>query len=290
MYNWIIRNSVIIGLIIDAVALIVSIVLTVVVYKLERKHNQMHEELEKAANKKAIEESAKVFLIDNEDELDYLPLAVVAASMGLKRKHNRLIITKFLRCGESLQREICKQSNISDHQITMDLVLAALGKLQQEMDNHNFGKSILYDGGKYLHRALERWPLETIDSINPYIFENLRKTEYHNTQSGINCRVVQDSDTLFGYMWEYLHISSYEQRDKAIMPPIDMLFYKCDLGTCSESTMTFWTMRAVIDACYALFEDGLNPIIDESIITTQEEMYYYTIAVLCTSCKNKESR
>ena len=34
MYNWIISNSVIIGLTIDAVALIVSIVLTVVVYKL----------------------------------------------------------------------------------------------------------------------------------------------------------------------------------------------------------------------------------------------------------------
>ena len=112
----------------------------------------------------------------------------------------------------------------------------------------------------------------------------------HNTQKGINWRVVQDSDTLFGYMWEYLQLTVYEQQDKAIDPPIDMLFDKCDLGTCPEPIMTFWTMRAAIDACHALFESRFDPIIDEGIITTQEEMYYYTIAVLCISCNIKESR
>lgn len=51
--------------------------------------------------------------------------------------------------------------------------------------------------------------------------------------------------------------------------------------------MTFWTMRIVIDACQVLRNPSLDNIFDESLITTQEEMYYYTLYVLYQSYRER---
>ncbi len=37
------------------------------------------------------------------------------------------------------------------------------------------------DGAKYLHRAFERWAAVEIDDVNPYIFEDPEKSEWHNS-------------------------------------------------------------------------------------------------------------
>ena len=87
IYSWILEHSDIIGLIIDFIALVVSVILTVVIYKLERRHEKEHEAEEEKAQTAALAEAARVFLIDNDDEVDYLPLAAIAAKLKLKRKH-----------------------------------------------------------------------------------------------------------------------------------------------------------------------------------------------------------
>lgn len=60
-----------------------------------------------------------------------------------------------------------------------------------------------------------------------------------------------------------------------------MVFQKCNLGSCDEDIMTFWTMRIIIDACHTIKEQTYNDIFDETLIQTQEDMYYYALAVLC---------
>lgn len=178
IYSWILEHSDIIGLIIDFIALVVSVILTVVIYKLERRHEKEHEAAEEKAQKAALAEAARVFLIDNDDEVDYLPLA---AKLKLKRKHCRNITTRFMRCSEKQQREILCQANIPDIQLSMDEVWAALEKLQADLQRYEFGRSILYDGAKYLHRAFDRWAAVEIDDVNPYIFEDPEKSEWHNS-------------------------------------------------------------------------------------------------------------
>ena len=71
MYDWILEHSDSIGLSIDFISLIVSIFLTVIIYRLERRHEKEHELAEEKAQKLAVFEVAKVFLIDNDDEVDY---------------------------------------------------------------------------------------------------------------------------------------------------------------------------------------------------------------------------
>ena len=50
-------------------------------------------------------------------------------------------------------------------------------------------------------------------------------------------------------MYDYLHSADLGKSKWLLQPPIDMAQERCDLGGCPEETMTFWTMRIVIDCC-----------------------------------------
>ena len=88
--------------IVDLLSLFSIIALTITIYWLESKHTIEREQLEDDAKQRAIAEAAKVFLIDNEGELDYLPLSSIAQNLKLKRKHVRTITSRFLRCSDEL--------------------------------------------------------------------------------------------------------------------------------------------------------------------------------------------
>ena len=279
-YRWLVEHADILGLTIDFIALVVSIILTVVIYKLERRHEKDRERAEKRAQELAVIEGAKVFLIDNDEEIE---LAEIAAKLQLKRRHRRSLVTRYLRCSEQQQREILRQAKMPGIQMSMDKVENALECLQADLDKYGFGRNILYDGAKYLHRAFERWANSPVDDVNPYIFENLKTSEWHEKQSEMPWRISNCNTTLSSYMWDYLHTEELRIDKNKVLPPIDMVFQQCDLGTCDESVMTFWTMRIIIDACYTFKQKLCIDFFEESLIQTQEDMYYYTLAVLCSA-------
>lgn len=280
VYNWLVQHTGILGLAIDFTALIVTIVLTIGIYQLERRHQKDREAAEKRAQELAVAEAAKVFLIDNDEDLEYLPLAEIAAKLKLRRKHHRNLITRYLRCNEQQKQEILRQANIPDIQISMDQVYRALEKLQKDLDKYHFGKNILYDGAKYLHRAFERWREVSVNDVTPCIFENLKTDKYYIQPSKISKCFFAYKVTLFNYIFDYLNAEKLGIDKSEVMPPINMVFEQCNLGFCDEPTMTFWTMRIIIDACCAIhgFPDKLC---DQDLLQTQEDMYYYTLATLC---------
>ena len=82
----------------DVLSLIATVVLTVAIYWLQRSHEKEREQMEVEAQKKAVAEAARVFLIDNEDEIEYLPLSAIAKKPeSTKRKHHRAITTKVFK-------------------------------------------------------------------------------------------------------------------------------------------------------------------------------------------------
>lgn len=281
IYNWIIGHAEIIGLVIDFLAFVATIILSIAIYLLERRHEKEREKAEESAQKSAIVEAAKVFLIDNDEEIDYLPLAEIAAKLKLRRKHTRNLITRYLRCNEQLQTEILHQANIPDIQASMDNVNYALECLQADFEKYALGRNILYDGAKYLHRAFERWANSTIEDVDPRIFENLQTTEWYDKESKIPWRVANCNTNLSAYMYNYFHSDKIGVDRHNIQPPIDMIFQQCNLADCEESIMTFWTMRIIIDACHTIINPKYEDVFDESLIQTQEDMYYYALAVLC---------
>lgn len=218
----------------DVTSLVVTTVLTIKIYRLERSHEKEREQMEAKAQEKAIAEAARVFLIDNEDEIEYLPLSAIAKTLKLKRKHHRAITTKFLRCSEEVQKEILKQANFQPIEVSKEQVSAALKRLKDDIKACGFGQDTLYDGAKYFHRAMERYSDEKIETVNPYIFEDIRRTHFYQGDSLQLLKDTSYNGTLYGYMYDYLHSADLGKSKWLLQPPIDMVWLQCDLAGCPE--------------------------------------------------------
>lgn len=273
---------------VDVSSLIVTTVLTIKIYRLERSHEKEREQMEVEARKKAVVETARVFLIDNEDEIEYLPLSVIAKSLNLKRKYHRAITTKFLRCSEEVQKEILKQANFQPIEVSKEQVSTVLKLLRDDIKTYCFGRDVLYDGAKYFHRAMERYSDKEIETVNPYIFEDIKRTHFYQ---GDSLKLLKDTSyngTLYGYMYDYIHSADLGKSKWLLQPPIDMVLSQCDLAGCPEEIMTFWMMRIVIDCCRVFAESEEDFIFDEDLIKTQEDMYYYAVMVLYNTYVTKK--
>ena len=262
---------------VDITSLVVTTVLTIKIYRLERSHEKEREQMEAKAQEKAIAEAARVFLIDNEDEIEYLPLSAIAKSLNLKRKHHRAITTKFLRCSEEVQKEILKQANFQLIEISKEQVSAALKLLKDDIKTYCFGRDVLYGGAKYFHRAMERYSGEKIETVNPYRFEDFVNTRLYEDDAHRLLKNTQFNRTLYDYMYDYRHSG---RTNWLIQKPMDMVWEQCNLGECPEEIMTFWMMRIVIDCCRVFDESEEGFIFDEDLIETQEDMYYYAVMAL----------
>ena len=272
----------------DVTSLVVTTVLTIKIYRLERSHEKEREQMEVKAQEKAIAEAARVFLIDNEDEIEYLPLSAIAKTLKLKRKHHRAITTKFLRCSEEVQKEILKQANFQPIEVSKEQVSTVLKLLRDDIKTYCFGRDVLYDGAKYFHRAMERYSDKEIETVNPYIFEDIKRTHFYQ---GDSLKLLKDTSyngTLYGYMYDYIHSADLGKSKWLLQPPIDMVLSQCDLAGCPEEIMTFWMMRIVIDCCRVFAESEEDFIFDEDLIKTQEDMYYYAVMVLYNTYVTKK--
>lgn len=260
----------------DLMNFLATSALTIAIYGLQRSHEKEREQMEVEAQKKAVAEAARVFLIDNEDEIEYLPLSAIAKTLKLKRKHHRAITTKFLRCSEEVQKEILKQANSQTIEISKEQVSAALKLLKDDIKTYCFGRDVLYGGAKYFHRAMERYSDEKIETVNPYRFEDFVNARLYEDEHGLQ-KNTKFNITLYDYMYDYRHSG---RTNWLIQKPMDMVWEQCNLGECPEEIMTFWMMRIVIDCCRVFAESEEDFAFDEDLIETQEDMYYYAVMAL----------
>lgn len=286
MYQWILEHETIIGITIDLLSLIVSVFLAVIIYRLERNHEREREEMEKKIKKNELINNAKVFLLDNEDEKDYLFISMVASKLNPDKKHNRKIINNFLHCNNELQKEILDTAGIKAMNITKKAISQALDELDNDLENYKFGDSVLYDGGKYFHRALEYWSNNKIEDVNPFMFESIYKNDIEDKESFCSVFANEKHHSLGEYMWNYLRLD-YSSK-KGIDNPVDMVYRECNLANCEEKDMTFWTMRIVIDSCNTFKKTKTFERFNENLIETQEDMYYYAVATLCDAYPHNE--
>ena len=68
--------------------------------------------MEERLQQKELREQATRFLIDNCDELEYLPWCVIAANVTRLKKHTRKIYSDFCRQPEELRNEILHQAGL----------------------------------------------------------------------------------------------------------------------------------------------------------------------------------
>ena len=279
----------VIQIILSILSLIATVAISVVIYVLDRKR-------EKRSRKKALFYDAKSFILDNNNELDYLLLCIIAASTRPYVNHCRPIYNSFNRCHKELQNKIIRLRNIpigiSNLNPFVNVYLSRFIDFEQE---YKMGKSMLYDGGKYFHRSIEQYAKEMIDNPDPFCFEvpclsSTLKSFTHDKN------VKTD---LEGYIDRYLEYILRDRADTATFPellvkqpPMNLLHSKFMLESCSEKELCFWCMRYIVSACQAFKnhhlidgcrENWRDLDIDLNIIETYEDMYYYTILTLLTT-------
>lgn len=285
------------NLIIAILSLIAKVVVSVAIFWLQRRHESELERQEDVRHKESIQEAAKIFIIDNQEEIDILPLCVMAASVNPYKKHRRLIYTRFNKCSMELQEEILRQENIPLYIMSSgSWVDDCLKKFEADCKKYKMGRSYLYEGGKYFHCAISSLQNEMLGEVSTFVFDvpSLGRIMFPDHKS----------DLTF-YIDRYLEFVLKDREDTAKSPellpqepPMDMLNRMFNFGSCELKILNFWLMKFISSGCIAFRRHGLvddsdaewrQLCIEDGQIETYEDMYYYTLLMLYTTYLTNEN-
>lgn len=247
--------SEIIQIVLAVVSLLVTIVLTVGIFWVQQRHEKMIEKENERRHKESVAEAAKVFIINNQEEIDYLPLCVIASSVNQYKKHMRLIYTRFNKCTEEVQLEILRQENLPLKLIeSKDWTQRYIERFVSDAEKYNFGKTQLYDVAKCFLTGFDHYGKMAIKDINSHTFES-------SDDGGAVISQANPTADLALYIDRYLSVilndkDSIEDTDSSQIPPFDLILKFCQ-GK-DESAFCLWVMRLVKSACMAFAGHGLT--------------------------------
>lgn len=237
----------IVQIIISCVSLVTTIIISVVVYKLESRNEKKFRTLEEKEKQKELEEKAKIFLIDNDSERDYLPWCVLAANLHPFKKHTRGIYTAFCKCSEKLRDEIVKQAGFEISKISINSwVDECIEKLEDDIDKYNLWQECNYNLKKYFYISYEKYRnLQWNDT--PHVFEPINKN--NKNRSAFNINKLSIGDYLDEYFYYYID-KNIELGNDIPTPPIDYVWNSQNLDYCDEDKVCMWTMELIENIAY----------------------------------------
>ena len=225
------------SLIIGTAATITSVIALYISFLSYKRH-------EEEKNQKRIDE-AKLFLHDNNDEIDYLPYCVYASCYDRHGHHTRKIYNEFCRLPDEMQKEVLKQANYKIQLIeTCDWIHNKIELINKFAKEYGFGDTFLYDSGKHLLNGYET-------KEEPYIEEH--KEELKDV-FGMYSYVVLFGrkgitiDQYFeGYAYRKFRDPDWLNTHEYI-PPGDVLIelkQLRDVEKTSSSVVAFWMCREI---------------------------------------------
>lgn len=274
----------IIQIIIGVMTLVATIAVSLAIYWLQLRHEKEMQEIVKLREHKELEEKAKLFLIDNESEREYLPWCVIAANIHRLDKHTREIYNSFCRYPEELRNEILKQAGIGMESIIGQTWLNdCIEALKKDIQQYNLGRDYLYEGAKYFQRSYERYRnLEWSDT--PRVFEPICKNNHTRIAFGI------DKLDIGRYIDEYFYYfidKRIDFKESEPIPPIDYVWNSQNLANANEETVCMWMMELIQNIAIIIYNrSGVEKINGEILeytdaqVETYEDKYYATLQVL----------
>ncbi|MCQ2530129.1 MAG: hypothetical protein MJ086_02585 [Lachnospiraceae bacterium] len=225
---------------------------------------------------------AKRFCLKYEDEMDLLPLCQIAYDVDPLHRDVRKMYTDYKLSNSKVRRKIMELKEIP-------ILDFADKKWKEKCINryntqiHEDGlttKEFLYEGAKNFHRAYERYSGYEIVDFDPRIFD--RPFSGGMAQAFLKDRPTNLCNYIIDFYWY-----KKEEPEHYVEPPMDYLWHLCDLGGCSENELTYWVCKFIITSSYQMVGDGFpidekwcNVSIDQELIHTQEDMYYYALLQL----------
>lgn len=279
----------IIQIIISVLTLLVTAVVPIMIYWMQKRHEKEIEKIQEKQYYKELSEKANAFLIDHENERDYLPWCVVASAIHRQEHHCRKIYTDFCRSSTELQNEILKQAGLSIDNIVGDKWIdTSFDEIRNDIKDYKLGRDWLYDGAKYFHRGFERYREdEWVDT--PRIFDPINKDGFFKS-------VFPNSSIDIGsYIDEYFYyyLGSHKEFDVPPIPPIDYVEQLVHISSCEEKEVCRWIMDLVHNISIIIHNRNANlendiwhQNITDAQAETYEDKYYETLlCIFYTYCK-----
>ena len=225
--------------------------------------------------------SAQDFCIKYEKELGLLPLCQIAFSIDPLHNNVRSMYTDYIRCPQKVKEAILRIKGIPLLEYHKGWVNKAIDHYTSLVNQYELSTiDFLYEDAKYLHRAFDNYSDYPIDDPDPYIFKRPFKNKSNRC-------ITQDYQSTIGfYIDDYLW---YKNTDPSynVLPPMDYLWKFCNLENCDEPEMTFWICRFIISSSFHICEEDQDieelwksVSIDDQLMKTQEDMYYYALLQL----------
>ena len=235
-----------------------------------RKTN-MHE-YEKLQNK------ANEFIIENNDEIDYIPLCIIANIYDRHRKYKRNIYTSFNKLSNEVQVEVLKQLNYRLIDTNNNWLKNSLNRIKNFINEYDFGDPAVID---YYERSLN------YSDINYGINDadiNIISSKYLGMPSlRFEKGECYDNGITFKHYCA-LYLSAKIQNDvmiKLVPKPLDELIERAQLNKSEERSICFWSIY-VVDVISNLIKENpkmkikndLFPKIHAEIVTYEDRFLY----------------
>ena len=294
----------IVQIVIGALSLVATVAVSFFIYWLQSRHEKEMTKLDEKHRIEMLSEEANNFLIDHEDERDYLPWCTIATNLHQHERHNRKIYTDFCRCPTELQNKILETAEFSIRTIEgTEWVDDAFEKLKADIKKYKLGEHpFLYDDAKYFHRAFTRYrenefkknhnrELKTICKQNFFWLVN----EKEKDKASLSSYIEQYFDFVLGAIRK-----EYIEWDNPI-PPVDYVWEYYRLGYALEEDVCYWIMELVENFVVNIHNrfgtSVYDSVIRENSTDAQAETYedrYYDILywmyyTYCYMAKEKES-
>ena len=192
-----------------------------------------------------VKDEARRFIIEHECEKELFALCQVAFNLNPMHKHARDLYTEYNKCGYEVRKAIMILCDIPilDFENDWDYKYLELFRADIKEQNLCADKDLLYEGGKYLHKAMN-YPEELVMDKYKYTFPSLIIN--HDTN-----RV----GALVDFIDEYIHNNYNLTLDYDGQPPLEWMiniFDMTDSMACPEKQLAIWLNMFVLSACYVI--------------------------------------
>ena len=223
---------------------------------------------------------ARNFCIDHEEEKEIIPLCQIGYYIDPLHKHNREMYTEYNRLNKNVQKAIMFLNEIPVYEFEENWEYKYLELFREDAKKQKLikEKDLLYDGGKYFHRA-KKYSDIILNDANPLIFP------------AIPNRFIGDRQMdLIYYIDEYL----YYRKDKEVKkklpkePPFEWMIKNLGLLGCPEDQLTYYMCLYIYSACHLIPREYGRKKLEEISYTapnleyseTMEDFYYAALMTL----------
>ena len=292
----------IVQIVIGALSLVATVAVSFFIYWLQSRHEKELAKIEEKNYQEKLAEEANNFLIDHEEERDYLPWCTIATNLHQHERHNRKIYTDFCRCSAELQNKILEMAEFSIRTIKgTEWADDVFEKLKADIKKYKLGEQpFLYDGAKYFHRAFTRYrEHEFHENYNREL-----KTIYKQNPLWLIADKDKNKVCLGAYIDQYFNFTLGEIQKEHIewdtpIPPVDYAWEHYHLGYAPEEDVCYWIMELVENFVVNIHSrrevSRYDSMIRENSTDAQAETYedrYYNILyyMYYTYCHKAEDK